>query len=68
MLRSMRKKPPAGQATVSTLEPRRSRVPIDGNYQSEQECRNQMRRLAPTLQELITSEDRIKIVCEQKRD
>jgi hypothetical protein len=29
---------------------------------------NQMTRLAPTLQELITTEDRIKIVCEQKRD
>ena len=41
---------------------------MDGNYQSEQECRNQMTRLVPTLQELITTEDCIKIVCEQKRD
>ena len=41
---------------------------IDGNYQSEQECQDQMTRLVPTLQELITTEDRIRIVCEQQRD
>jgi hypothetical protein len=41
---------------------------IDGNYQSEQECQDQMTRLMPRLQTMITSEDRIRIVCEQPRD
>jgi hypothetical protein len=41
---------------------------IDGNYQSEQECQDQMTRLVPGLQTMITAEDRIRIVCEQQRD
>jgi hypothetical protein len=41
---------------------------IDGNYQSEQECQDQMTRLVPRLRTMITSEDRIRIICEQQRD
>jgi hypothetical protein len=53
---------------LCTLENALEAFRIDGNHQSEKECQDQMSRLVPTLQELITTEDRIKIVCEQKRD
>ena len=41
---------------------------IDGTYQSEQECYDQMTHHVPGLQTMITAEDRIRIVCEQQRD
>ena len=41
---------------------------VDETFQSEQACQDRMRRLVPGLQTMITSEDRIRIVCTQKGD